>query len=204
MTSLQVGRSTPQTGGTTRVKAILVAAAVAYLREAYGPRATDRVIARLPPEAIERIRSVLLPVSWVPFLWFDALLREADQTLGRDDGTLAAGIGAAIADRELPTTHRLFIQSATPTMAVQRIPQLFRSYHERASARVTGDGNDGWTLELMGLEPDSHTHATSMGAFFARMLELTGARDVRIRVARCRERGDTTTTLSIRWRETHP
>src|SRR5690606_15819635 len=114
----------PSGGEPTRVKGALVSAAL----DAIGAADLPRVLARLDAEIAEPLRRVILPMAWLPLATYVELLRAAERELGAD-GSLAIRVGRATADRELTTTHRLFMQSATAQLAVGRIPLLFRAYH---------------------------------------------------------------------------
>ncbi len=182
-------------GEPSRVKGALVSAAI----EAIGAADLARVLARLDGELAAPLRRVILPMAWLPLAAYVELLRAAERELGAD-GSLAVRVGRATADRELTTTHRLFMQSATPQLAVERIPLLFRAYHAPGSA-VVDHGMAGSTkVETEGLSPDTLVHALAMSGFYQRLLELTGARDVRASVLACRERGDEATVTALRWR----
>lgn len=185
----------PAAGGgePSRVKGALVSAALDALRPDL-----DRVLARLDRELAEELRRVILPMTWLPLAAYVELLRAAERELGAD-GALAIRVGRATADRELTSTHRLFMQGATPSVAVERIPLFFRAYHAPGRA-VLEHGAAGTKIEIEGLYPDTLVHALAMSGFYQRLLELTGARDVRANVLTCRERGDEATVTSLRWR----
>ena len=180
-------------GEPSRVKGALVSAALDALRPDL-----DRVLARLDGELAEELRRVILPMAWLPLAAYVELLRAAERELGAD-GSLAIRVGRATADRELTSTHRLFMQGATPPVAVERIPLFFRAYHAPGRA-VLEHGAAGTKIEIEGLYPDTLVHALAMSGFYQRLLELAGARDVRANVLTCRERGDEATVTSLRWR----
>src|SRR5690606_22215224 len=102
------------------VKAGLVLTALDQLRR-LGPDVPRRVAARLGTEVGSRLASVLMPMAWVRLSDYVELLRAAEREVGTGDGALAMRFGRAAAEHELATTHRLFMQSATPTMAIERI-----------------------------------------------------------------------------------
>jgi hypothetical protein len=79
---------------------------------------------------------MVLPVAWLPLDYYDRLLTQADRELGGNVGGLAFEVGAYTPARDLPTTHRALLQSATPSTAVERIPQIWRIYHTGGRARV--------------------------------------------------------------------
>jgi hypothetical protein len=110
------------------------------------------------------------------------------------DGAVGEAMGRACADRELPTTHRLFMQSATPTTAVERIPLLYRAYFGRGEARVTPSGVNAARVAFETANGDNPALLGFLLGFTHRLLELSGGRDVRV------TRGDERGSLALRWR----
>ncbi|GAB5548792.1 MAG: hypothetical protein SangKO_085520 [Sandaracinaceae bacterium] len=190
-------RVTP--AGHTRVKGSLVLAASEHLREADAP-GFERARARLDDDVAARIAGVMLPMAWIELGDYAELLRSAERELGVGDGSLSIQIGRATAERELTTTHRLFMQTATPTMAVERIPQLFRTYHSAGRAEIERASAGGFRVVMHDVVPDTLTHAMALSGFWQRLLELAGGRDVKASVVSCRERGDDATVTILRWR----
>ena len=197
--SFRGSKTTADDLGATNVKGSLVLSAVEHL-SGMGPKALDEVFARVGSGVSERISAVKMPMAWVGLGDYAALLRAAERELGTGDGLLAVDIGMSSAERELSTTHRLFMRTSTPAMAVERIPQLFRTYHSSGTVEVESAPTGGHRLEVHGVDPDTLPHAMMWSGFCRRLLELAGGRDVRASVVACRERGDDRTVTVLRWR----
>ena len=193
-------RSLSMPPGDAHVKGTLLLAGMEHLEHAHGHDTLTRVIHGLAPDARARLTGVVLPVAWFPLEIYEALLVSAERVLGQKDGSVAFEIGAATAARDLPSTHRLFMQSATPAMALARIPQLWRTYHSRGDVVISQVPAGGWRLEVRDVAPDPHLHAMAMAGFYGKLLELAGARDVRVALLSSRGRGDERTITSLRWR----
>ncbi|WP_236604406.1 serine/threonine-protein kinase [Sandaracinus amylolyticus] len=195
---------TPSRSGSgsadVEIKGSLVIATLDHLEAAYGAAAVAQIREHLDRESLARVSSVILPMAWLPMALFDQLVRGAERVVGASDWATSTGIGRAIADRELPTTHRLFMQTASPSAATERIPQLFRLYHSRGDAKVLPTPGGGVRVEVDLAAPESLSYAWALAGFWQRMLELTGAREVRAAVVSCRGRGDDRTAVALRWR----
>jgi len=192
-------RTTADDTGSTKVKGSLVLAAIDHL-DAMGPGTIDRVYDRLAEGVAERVQAVKLPMTWIGLGDYTALLRVAEREIGTGDGALATDIGVSTAERELSTTHRLFMRTTTPAMAVERIPQLFRTYHSGGRVEVERAPTGGYRLEVCEVDPDTLPHALVLAGFCRRLLELAGGRDVRASVVACRDRGDDRTVTVLRWK----
>jgi serine/threonine-protein kinase len=181
------------------VKGAIVVGALEHVDAAHGPRTGSLVLVRLDPAHRSKLEGVILPMAWLPLSVLEQLVRVTDEVAGRGDGMTVEAIGRACADRELPTTHRMFMQSATPTAAVERVPQLYRSYFSRGDARLLSSGPNAARLGFEGTGLDSPVLTPWTGGFLARLLELSGARDVRVTPGRG-EKGDEKGTFAVRWR----
>jgi len=189
----------PATGGT-HVKGSLLLAAVQHLEHVHGRTLFETIMARLSPEVRGRIGGMILPMAWFPVTYYEALLAAVERAIGPGNGVAAMEVGAATANRELPTTHRVFMQTATPAMAIDRLPQLWRSYHSGGDLVIDKGGTGTVRVEARGLQPDTFLHAMAMTGFYQRLLDLTGAKDVRATLVSSRGRGDERTVTTLRWR----
>ena len=189
----------PRRGTEPEVKGSLVSAALAAFEHGREPAALEALKARFLPETRRRLAGVIMPMAWWPLRLLDELLGIAADAREDQAGSVAADIGRGIAERELPLTHRLFMQTATVGTALERIPEFFRAYHTSGEVRVEPAGPavavvvvDLGTVESVG-------YAWMLAGFFQRMLELTGAREVGVELTSCRALGDDQTAISLRW-----
>jgi serine/threonine-protein kinase len=182
------------------VKGSLVISALDYLESAHGSAPVDALRAQLDHDAKQCLAGVLLPTAWLPLALYDQVLRAAERVVGGGEGTVAQAIGRATAERELSTIYRSFVLNASPAAAAERIPQLYRTFHAHGHARVTTRSGGLVRVEIDAGAPESLVYAWAMAGFFHRMLELSGARDVRPSVVSCRGHGNEKTTLMLRWR----
>ncbi|MFW5876790.1 MAG: protein kinase domain-containing protein [Myxococcota bacterium] len=183
-----------------RVKGSLLAHAIEHVRQEHGPDTYQRLLADLPADVRTLAEGVILPIAWLPLEHYEGFLREADRLLGPGDGRVAIAIGEATAEVELTNTHGPFLANATPMLAVQRIPQLYRAYHSAGRVEVQPGTSNGWQISMDGLPPEAHLHPLAMSGFYRRLLELTGARDVRASVVSSRRRGAAPAIATLRWR----
>jgi hypothetical protein len=192
-------RRSEQPGAEAQVKASVVLAALDHIASFRGALARERVLSKLDPSVRGRFTVHIDPLSWVPLASYDALLDAADSAFGTGNGNVAEEMGAATAARDLPTTHRSFVQTATPSLAVARLPQLFRSYHSRGELRISEAPGGGYRIEVIDLAPETHLHAIAMTGFYRQLLEISGAHDVRVALLSSRGAGDPRTVTSLRW-----
>jgi len=192
-------RRAPTGPATPSVKGGFLIAALESLRHRYGEARIKRALATIPKASAEILQSVLLPVTWVPLPHFHALLDAAERELGTGDGFESHWIGKSVAERELPTTHRVLLKSATPANAVTRVPQLWRAYFNHGSAWVEPKAA-GDVMVHVEDGGESFFQLQAAAGFYQRLLERTGAHDVEASVESSRAQGDDGSRLSLRWR----
>lgn len=178
------------------IKGSLVVALLDHLETELGSAGAAQVQASLEPALRQKLEGVILPMAWLPLGLFDAMLLGADR---ETEPARSLAAGRAAAERELSTTHRLFLQTATPASVLERLPHLHRVYFSRGEARVaTSPGLS--RVELEGLGTETPQLVAWLSGFWQRMLEMAGAREVKIAGTTCRARGDERSSVSLRWR----
>jgi serine/threonine protein kinase len=190
-------RPPPET--RTQVKATVLLSATEYLQRTYGKPAMERILGGLSEAERRVLEGVILPVSWIAMPVYESLLRSAERVIGSGSGSVAMEIGGALAARDLPSTHRLFMSDATPALALDRLPQLWRSYHSDGQVIVHASAAS-IRVEIESTEAESHVHAMAFAGFLRRLLELSGGREVRVTLVSSRARGDAKTVLAVRYK----
>jgi hypothetical protein len=184
------------------VKGALVVALLDHLELELGSSALATALGTVDVALRRKLEGVILPMAWLPLALFDALLVAVDRD--RAETSMCAAAGRAAAERELSTTHRLFLQTATPASVLDRLPHLHRIYFSRGEARVGAPSppptSQGTRIEVDGLAPESTALLAWLGGFWQRMLELAGARDVKVVATTVRGRGDDKSSVTLRWR----
>ncbi len=184
-------------GGAGHVRGSLMLAAVRFLRERFGDRAFEDAIVGAPPETYDSLTGVILPVAWLKMPDLYALLERAESGLGESDGALSRQVGEAVARRDLPVTHRLFMQAATPETAIRRFPKLFAAYHDHGSVSLF-PGEAEWNVTIRDLKNVTYFHDLAITGFIDGLLALAGATDHRVTMITSRGRGADATQILVR------
>ncbi len=179
------------------VKGALVVALLDHLESELGSAESASTLAAMDPSSRQKLDGVILPMAWLPLALFESLLAAMDRD--QPDAVRSIACGRAAAERELATTHRLFLQTATPVTVLDRLPHLHRVYFSRGEARVTALPN-GTRVDLEGLGAEGVPLVSWLSGFWQRMLELAGARDVKVVATTSRGRGEERSSVTLRWR----
>jgi len=195
-----VVRETPPSRPTRdelAVKGALIAGLLDHLDAEVGSSGAALTLSSLDPALKSKLDGVILPMAWLPLGLFEAILAAVDRDGAEPGRTQAAGRAAA--ERELSTTHRLFLQTASPATVLDRLPHLHRVYFSRGDARVTLAVN-GARIDVDGMSAESPALVAWLSGFWQRMLELAGAREVKVIATSARGRGEERTSVTLRWR----
>ena len=153
------------------------------LLEHYAQTIPSAILANLhdvvPDSVRPLLEGVVLPMAWVPASAFQVVLEARDTLLNRADPTAAVSAGRMLAERELASTLRTFLQTATPASILERVPTLHRAYFSRGDVRATRQISD-IHLDFTGDGLDGLHMAHWLSGFWQRMFQLTGMRDVRV------------------------
>jgi len=179
------------------VKGALIAGLLDHMDAELGSAEATRTLSTLEPALRNKLDGVILPMAWLPLGLFEAILGAADREASEPGRAL--GAGRAAADRELSTTHRLFLQTASPATVLDRIPHLHRVYFSRGEAKVSPAAN-GARVDVDGMSAESASLVAWLSGFWQRTLELAGARDVKVIATSARGRGEERTSVTLRWR----
>ncbi len=183
-----------------RVVGALVGMALYHLRESFGIAGVERVLSATSAESAYRLRGALITVPWVPATLIVDLAKAAESTFGDGSGAIPVEMGKGVAARALGTSHRHLVQGLSPAAAVQKVPKIWRAFHDGGDVLVGRTPSGAYNVQVGGHAPHALAHAQFMMGFFLGMLEIVGARDARAEILACIELGTARTVTELRFR----
>ena len=180
-------------------KGITFTHARSYVEEQFGAAGWKNVLAHNLAED-RAILGTIVAVGWYELALYARLLRSVDETLGLGDLELLTAIGRYGAEKDLTTVYRLFFRFQSPAYAIEKIAEYWRKFHDTGLWTVEreGDGKARGTLRDWGCV--DRVLCREMTAYMTRVLELVGAKDVRLTHPRCRAEGEPECFFALRWR----
>ena len=167
--------------------------------ERFGADGWARLLAAMAPDDREVLASVI-GVGWYDLALYARLIRRLDGMHGQSDLGLVAELGRYEAEQDLTTIHRLFMRLANPAFVIEKAAEYWRRFHDTGEFHVTRDGPtrlhgtlDGWGVVDSAL-------CREVAAYISRLLELVGAKDVRIQHPRCRAHGEEVCAFVMNWK----
>jgi len=165
------------------VRGVLVNAMKAFLNQTYGAAAVENAVATLPAEEVALVQKKCLDASFYPYETMVALrhqLRALAAENPRGVATLADDTCSFLADYVFKGVYKAFVAKDAPAM-VGKIPWLkdfFYRDFEKVTAAMTGPASCKLIYEYEPGVRQARAVCRSLASFWARGLELAGAKKV--------------------------
>jgi uncharacterized protein (TIGR02265 family) len=183
------------------IRGSVLSSRLKFVREKGGSGARDRVLARLPSEDQEVLRSWIQGSSWYPF----DLNRRLDDAIAAelspgDRASIFLEMGRASAEANLLASQRAFVKAGDPQFLLQGAPQIYAAYY--AQGRRVYEKTDETSAVLRTHDAESVTaeDCLTVVGWHVRAIELCGGKNVKVVETRCRARGDAFCEYRCEWR----
>ncbi len=165
------------------VRGILVSGMKAYMTQIYGAPALEEAMATLPPDEVALLQKKCLDASFYPYEMMIALrhlMRAAAAANPKGAATLAENTGAFLADYVFRGVYKAFLPKDAPAMVgkVGWVKDYFYRDLEKVDASMTGGASARLTYHYEPGHRQGRSACKSLGAFWARALELAGGKKV--------------------------
>ena len=172
-----------------RVKGTAVAASARFVEEKFGQAGLTRLLAALPAEDRALFDAGILASAWYSVDLLLRFMQEGERQLGGSDPKFIQNMGRASAEYGLTTVYRIFFKVGTPEFIIARAAKIYGSYYD--SGKLVIDAQPGRAVaEIPGFEGAAPQYCARIYGWMTRILELTGARNLRTKHTLCIHRGD--------------
>lgn len=173
-----------------KVKGTALSSTVRYLQEKFGPEAVEKVIAGLSEADKAGIRNGVLVSSWYPFALLVAIMRAAKKEFGTRAPDIYREIGRASADYSLSTVYKIFFKVGSPQFIIGRAATVYGNFYSSGVFKVTDSGKGFANVQITGFAEPCEEYCQRVWGWMERMLELTGAHNIKAVHVQCCLRGD--------------
>jgi hypothetical protein len=155
----------------------------AFVKKNFGDEGLDRVLRSLS-EADRAVMgsTVILPSDWVDFEPYINFFHAVARELNNGDESIWFRMGEASAERELSGIYRIFLKLGSPGFIIKQTAAVFKQYYSEGVATSEVLGSNKVRLRITGFEPHHYPIESVIGGWGKKALELSGARDPRVKV----------------------
>ncbi|HEY3818150.1 MAG TPA: hypothetical protein VGL81_13315 [Polyangiaceae bacterium] len=169
-----------------------------YVRASGGAEAWDRVLAHLA-EPDRQALAAVIPVGWYDIGLYERTNRATVDVLGGEAEDVMEGAGYFAAERDLKTTHRLFLRLANPAYVIERSAGFWRRFQDSGTWSVVRVPPNGVRATLKGWGAKDELICMRLGAYMFRLFQLVGAKNGTLRRVACASRGDPACVFAATW-----
>lgn len=123
----------------------------------------------------------VLASSWYPEEDSFALLRALATQRAADGDDVWEALGRASASDDLAGIYSSMVQRGNPWATLQRLPRLWRLYHDSGRLEVGVHGDKAARLELRDFPLADDDYCRLVSGYVAALLALAGAQEVEVR-----------------------
>ena len=183
------------------IKGILLNAWARFLKERYGDEAVAKAAEALSPEERRLVPAMFLDASWYPFDALHALRKLTKPLVTRTDGDLTVEIGRSMAQHAFTGPYKALL-AHDPIKQVQKFTSIGEFFFREARKLETEITGPASCLVRYRYEPGAKpTRAIcgSLGGFWSRSIELSGASRVKTAHPKCASVGAAYCEFVFEW-----
>ncbi len=170
-----------------------------YVLDRFDEESWQKLVETLPPDDRERVDKPLT-ISWYDERIRKHLLDTMCNIFASKKPDLMEDFSRFEAERDLNTTQRLFLRLANPGYAIQKAGQYWRRFMDWGElVIVRHDDKCSATATIKDNENAYDLFCNHMLVYMTRVLELVGAKNVKLVHTHCRNRGDAECVYSLKW-----
>jgi hypothetical protein len=183
----------------TRLKGTNIVHTRSYIESSLGLEGWATVAAGMSVESRAALDSVVA-VGWYPASLHLDVLRAIDTELDRGKGVLVQSAASYGAEYDFTRIHRVLFRLANPGFLLQHVEMIWARFYDSGRWSVTRPTPTSTQASLADFGVVDAMYCAYLAAYFGRLFELVGARDVKVAHPTCRARGDAVCRYDGVWR----
>jgi uncharacterized protein (TIGR02265 family) len=181
------------------VKGNVLLARLAFVREHFGEDAIERVVSTLPEADRFVLRGMIGNVGWYPLELAKQLDEAIVRVLGGGNSSVFEEIGAASAQKNLTTVHKLSLTVGNPQHFLAQTPVIYKLYYDQGSREYQQTGPTSGILTTHDAETFSAADCLTVIGWHKEALKMCGAVNVSMVEEECRALGGKVCRYRVRW-----
>jgi uncharacterized protein (TIGR02265 family) len=182
-----------------KIKGLILHAREEFVRDHFGKEAWENVIAALPAEDQNIIRSLVITAKWYPFEIGERLDKAIVEVLGGGDEYIFEEIGIKSAQRSLHKVHKSFIVKGDPQAFMKKADMIYKFYYDEGHREYRETGPTSGVMTTYEATTFSIPDCMTVIGWYKEALKMCGARNVEAEEEECRARGGTCCRYRFKW-----
>jgi len=182
-----------------KIKGNIIAARREFVKEHFGDRGWEQVLAALPPQDQQALRGTILPTQWFPFETGDRLDRAIVNVLGRGKAQVFEDLGKKSAVKSLSQMHKTFLTPGDPQAFMRKADTIYHYYYDTGHREYRETGQNSGVLTTFDAETFSAPDCLTVIGWYKEALWQCGATEVTVVEEECRAKGGSCCRYKISW-----
>jgi predicted hydrocarbon binding protein len=183
------------------IKGVLLGAWMGLLKQRYGEQAVSHAMLSLAEPDRKLVSNLFLDSSWYPFDTLQSLRRLTRFLVTSKDTDMVTEIGRHMAETACTGVYKSLLGKG-PVKQAERftwVEELLFKSARKMSVDITGPNSCIVRYVYEAGSKPTESICVSHQGFFSKMLELSGAAEVRCRHVKCAARGDACCEFHYEW-----
>ena len=181
------------------IKGSILESRLQFVKERFGERAVNDVLAALPAVDQATLRKPLNPAGWYNFQTGKHLDDAIVQVIGKGDAHLFEEMGAASAQLNLTGIQKFYLDPGNPQGFMLRAPLIYHVYYDKGWRDYKPTSPTSGVMTTYEAETYSTTDCMTVMGWYKKALNMCGARNVEIVEEVCRARGGDCCRYLVSW-----
>lgn len=180
-----------------QTKGTKVKSKLAFVANAYGEEALQRVLEKVSAEDRRVLKSVL-DVAWYPIDLYYRLLEAIVEVAGAGDSRVLDRMGREAAEYQAEHAYRAYFRSKDPRSLLEAMVPMHAQINKPGAMEVVDGGERRLSL-VIAAPPTTLLACRVAKSFYQRAVELVGGSAARVVESACQARGDEHCRFDVRW-----
>ena len=184
---------------SAKIRGIVLSARKLFVEQRFGEAALENIVATLPKEDQETLRSSIMPSDWYDAelgARFDAAII---RVVGGDSHVAFKELGRQSAERNLARVHAGYLLGKTPMQFLEQTPVIYRQYYESGWREFVPSSPTSGALITHDAEAVTEGDCYTIIGWYEMALDLAGAPNASVTHPECRARGDAVCRYELSW-----
>lgn len=183
-----------------KVKGNVIAARRDFVKEHFGEKGWNDVLAALPEGDRQPLQGTILPTVWFPFETGDRLDKAIVAVLGNGEDAVFEELGVKSAQKSLGQMHRTFLTPGDPQAFMRKADRIYRLYYDTGRREYRETGPASGVLTTFDAETYSGPDCLTVIGWYKEALRMCGAKGITAVEEECRAAGGSCCRYRFEWK----